>query len=95
MSASPPPCATPAASAPSSIGPGLAGVANDQHLRALGPGLSGSGPSERNRQLRREGVAGDPTDAVGAEKPLAKVFSASPNGDARSRCCALPCLSAW
>ncbi len=48
--------------------PGLAGVADDQDLWALGLGLVSRGPPEGDGKLRRQRVAGDPADAVGAEK---------------------------
>ena len=50
--------------------PGLARVADDQYLRALCPRLVGRGAAERDGKLGRQSLAGDPTDAVGAEKPL-------------------------
>ena len=49
---------------------GLAGVADDQDLWALGAGLVGRGAPEGDGKLRRQRVAGDPADAVGAEKTL-------------------------
>ncbi len=47
--------------------PGLAGVADDQDLWALGLRLVGGGPPEGNGKLSGQRFAGDSADAVGAE----------------------------
>ena len=52
--------------------PGLARVADDQDLWALGSRLVGGGAAERHGKLSRQSLAGDPADAVGAESRLAK-----------------------
>ena len=49
---------------------GLARVADDQDLRALRAGLVGRSAPESHGELRRQSVAGDPADPVGAEKTL-------------------------
>ena len=49
--------------------PGLARVADDQDLRALGGRLEGRGAAQRQCELGGQQLARDPSDAVGAEQP--------------------------
>jgi hypothetical protein len=48
---------------------GLAGVADDQHLRALDGRLDRDGTTQPQGEVRSEDLAGDPADAVGSEEP--------------------------
>ena len=47
---------------------GLAGIAHDQHLRALHAGVAGRGAPERERELGGQEVTGDAANAVGPEQ---------------------------
>ena len=48
--------------------PRLAGVANDQDLRAIRVGLQGRRPSQPDGEVRGEQLADGPPDAIGPEQ---------------------------